>query len=124
MGRKATKWMAVGLLLLGGTPAFAGEADVVAAQAMPEGDGTWRFQVTVRHDDAGWDHYADAYEILDPEGGLLGRRVLLHPHVDEQPFTRSISGVHIPAGLKRVRIRAHDKVHGWGGRELTLELPR
>ncbi len=124
MGRKATKWMVVGLLLLGGTPAFAGEADVIAAKAMPEGEGTWRFQVTIRHDDAGWDHYADAYEILDPEGGLLGRRVLLHPHVDEQPFTRSISGVRIPEDLKRVRIRAHDKVHGWGGRELTLELPR
>ncbi len=124
MGRYGAKWLAAGLLLFGGSAALAGEADVIAAKAMPEGGGTWRFEVTVRHADAGWDHYADAYEILDPEGGLLGRRVLLHPHVDEQPFTRSLSGVRIPGHLKQVRIRAHDKVHGWGGRELTLELPR
>ena len=124
MGRNGAKCLAAGLLLFGGTTALAGEADVIAARAEPEGGGTWRFEVTVRHADAGWDHYADAYEILDPEGKRLGRRVLLHPHVDEQPFTRSISGVRIPADLRRVRIRAHDKVHGWGGRELTLELPR
>ncbi len=110
--------------LAGAASATAGEADVVAARAEAEGGDAWRFEVTVRHADSGWDHYADAYEILDPEGKLLGRRVLLHPHVDEQPFTRSISGVRIPDTLKRVRIRAHDKVHGWGGRELTLELPR
>ncbi len=111
-------------MLLGAPAALAGEADVLAASAKPEGNGTWRFEVTIRHADSGWDHYADAYEILDPEGRVLGRRVLLHPHVDEQPFTRSLSGIHVPQSLKKVRIRAHDKLHGWGGRELTLELPR
>ncbi len=124
MNGKWTGRLAAGLLLLSGSIALAGEADVVAARAEPEGGGTWRFDVTVRHADTGWEHYADAYEILDPEGGLLGRRVLLHPHVDEQPFTRSLSGVRVSGNLKRVRIRAHDKVHGWGGRELTLELSR
>ncbi len=111
-------------VLMGTTSASAGEADVIAATAAPEGGELWRFEVTVRHADTGWDHYADVYEILDPEGRLLGRRVLLHPHVDEQPFTRSVSGVRVPRSLKRVRIRAHDKVHGWGGQELTLKLPQ
>ncbi len=115
-----------GALLLMGTAgtAMAGKADVIAARAEPEGGNMWRFEVTVRHADSGWDHYADAYEIRTPDGKLLGRRVLLHPHVEEQPFTRSLSGVRIPALLGQVRIRAHDKVHGWGGRELTIELPR
>ncbi len=126
MGRnKAGYLLAAGLLIVSGvSAALAGEANVVAARAEPEGGGTWRFEVTIRHADAGWEHYADAYEVLDSQGRLLGRRVLLHPHVDEQPFTRSLSGVRIPEGLKQVRIRAHDSVHEWGGRELMLKLPR
>ena len=76
----------------------------------------------MRHEDAGWDHYADKWQVIGPDGTVLGERVLLHPHDDEQPFTRSQSGIVIPAGVKNVIVRAHDKRHGWGGAELTLEL--
>ena len=113
----------LGVLLLA-APASAGEADVVDARARRTADGSWRFEVTVRHADTGWEHYADEWEVLAPDGTLLGERVLLHPHVEEQPFTRALSGVEIPLGVNRVRIRAHDSVHGYGGRELVLELRR
>ena len=109
-------------LMSGATAALAGEADVVAAQAHAAGDGLWNFDVSVRHADSGWDHYADNFEVLTLDGKLLGRRVLLHPHETEQPFTRSLYGVKIPSGVQKVRIRAHDKVHGHGGRELVIEL--
>lgn len=115
-------WLPLALLAPAG--ALAGEADVVDATATADPDGTWRFEVTVRHDDTGWDHYADAFEILAPDDSVLGVRELLHPHVEEQPFTRSISGVAIPDSVAQVVIRAHDSVDGYGGRELTLELPR
>jgi len=109
-------------MMLGAGAALAGEADVVGAKARAAGGGLWNFDVTVRHEDTGWDHYADAYEVLTLDGKLLGRRVLLHPHETEQPFTRSLYGVKIPAGIKKVRIRAHDKVHGYGGKDVILEL--
>lgn len=102
-------------------PALAGEADVVAAEAERRGD-LWRFSVTVAHADEGWDHYADAWEVRGPDGTVYGVRELLHPHVTEQPFTRSLSGVAIPEGVDRVTIRARDSAHGWGGAEITLEL--
>lgn len=105
------------------TVSFAGEADVVGVKASPGKDGTWSFSVTVRHDDEGWDHYADGWEVLDPEGKVLGKRVLYHPHVGEQPFTRSLGGVEIPKNLSKVVIRAHDSVHGYGGEEVVFELP-
>ncbi len=95
-------------------PLVAGEARVIEVLASPQTDGTWRFSVTVAHDDTGWDHYADKWQVLGPEGELLGERVLLHPHVEEQPFTRSLSGVHIPAAVAVVTVRAHDTVDGWG----------
>lgn len=104
--------------------ATAGEADVVDVRARAEGEGRWRFDVSVEHADAGWDHYADRWEVLDLEGRVLGTRVLLHPHDDEQPFTRSLGGVKIPPGVDKVRLRAHDSVHGFGGIEAEIELPR
>jgi hypothetical protein len=50
--------------------------------------------------DAGWEHYADRWQVLDAGGTVLGERVLLHPHDTEQPFTRSQSGIEIPAGIR------------------------
>ena len=111
-----------GLLMAGS--AWAGEARVLTVGAAPAADGTWRFDVTVRHDDAGWDHYADRWDVLTPDGTVIATRILAHPHVDEQPFKRSLSGVRIPDGVKQVTIRAHDKVHGLGGHEMTVDLPR
>lgn len=105
------------------SPAAAGEADVVAVTVAREAPGSYRFDVTLRHADAGWDHYANAWEVVGPDGRVLGKRVLLHPHVDQQPFTRSLSGVVIPADVRRVTLRAHDSVHGYGGVELTVDLP-
>ena len=112
------------VLGLGAATAAAGEADVVSAEAQREGGGTWRFSVTVRHADAGWDHYADAWEVLAPDGTVLGTRELLHPHVDEQPFTRSLGGVTVPEDVDTVTIRARDSVHGYGGRGVEVDLPR
>lgn len=104
--------------------AGAGEADVVGVEVRAEGPGLWRFDVTVRHDDTGWDHYADKWDVLGPDGTVLGTRTLLHPHETEQPFTRSLSGVAVPDGIARVMVRAHDKVHGYGGKEMTTSLAR
>ncbi|MDZ7708387.1 MAG: hypothetical protein U5J97_10960 [Trueperaceae bacterium] len=86
-------------------------------------DGTYRFSVTVRHRDEGWDHYADVWEVYDPESGeVLGTRELAHPHDTEQPFTRSLSSVRIPGGVRLVAVRAACNVHGFGGREVALDL--
>lgn len=94
-------------------PALAGPPVVERVEAARGADG-WRFDVTVRHADEGWDHYADGWEVLGPDGARLGHRPLAHPHVDEQPFTRSLGGVAIPDGVGAVTVRAHDSVHGWG----------
>lgn len=107
----------------GPEPANAGMADVLDVRANRQPDGSFGFSVTVRHDDAGWDHYADAWEVVGPDGKVLGTRVLLHPHVNEQPFTRSLGGVAIPDGVRTVTVRAHDKVHGHGGIAVAVELP-
>lgn len=102
---------------------LAGEADVISVDITRAGDGTLRFDVTVRHADSGWDHYADRWEVLGPDGEVLATRTLAHPHVGEQPFTRSLSGVKVPEGVGRVTLRAHDSVHGYGGASVARDLP-
>ena len=116
------KWMIFAAALLIPTYAIAGEADVVKVKATKTSDGIYRFDVTVLHADKGWDHYADKWEVVGPGGKVLATRVLAHPHVDEQPFTRSKSGVKVPAGISEVTVRAGDSVHGTGGKEMKVQL--
>lgn len=110
-------------------PAQATQADVLYVRAAQAGDGTWTFTVTVQHPDTGWDNYADGWDVVTPDGAVLlpdadapFTRLLLHPHVDEQPFARSQAGIAIPPGVERVRVRAHSLVRGYGGREVVVDL--
>jgi len=104
-------------------PIFAGEADVIGVKVRKMGENLYQFDVTVSHEDTGWDHYADKWEVLDDKGEIFGTRILHHPHVNEQPFTRSLSDVEIPKNITSVIIRAHDSVHQYGGKVANVQLP-
>ena len=103
---------------------YAGEADVIEVKVKKSGDDTYQFYVTVLHADEGWTHYVDKWDIVAPGGTVLGTRTLYHPHVGEQPFTRSLSGVTIDKAIHKVTIRAHDSVHEYGGKAVTIDLPQ
>lgn len=81
------------------------------------------FSVTLEHADEGWNHYADQWDVMTLDGKLLKSRVLYHPHVDEQPFTRSLSGIRIPPDIKQVKVRARDSLHGFSKNEVVVDLP-
>jgi hypothetical protein len=67
--------------------------------------------------------YADAFRVTTLEGKSLGERILLHDHQNEQPFTRDLYSVKIPAGIKQVIVQGRDQQFGWGGKALTINLP-
>lgn len=102
--------------------AHADPSTIETASAVRSGE-TWRISVTLRHPDTGWDHYADGWEVRTPDGAVLGTRVLAHPHVTEQPFTRSLGGVAIPDGVMQVMIHARCNEDGYTGAPFTLSLP-
>ena len=112
------------LVLLTFGNGYAGQADVLRVEVERTGDNTFHFDVTVHHNDEGWDHYANKWDVVAPDGSVLATRVLHHPHENEQPFTRNLGGVKIPARIPSVSIRAHDAVHGYGGKIQTIQLPR
>jgi hypothetical protein len=113
-------WLA---LLLPWVTVQANEVEVVQTEFSRQGDG-WYVSTTLRHKDAGWDHYADQWRVVDADGKVLGNRILYHPHEHEQPFTRSQSGIRIPSDTTVVFVEAHDKVHGWSKQRVRVDLTR
>lgn len=103
---------------------FAGEADVLNVEVKKTRPNTYQFNITIFHKDEGWDHYANKWDIIAPDGTLLGTRTLHHPHVNEQPFTRNLSDVKIPKKVKAVTVRANDSIHGYGGKVVRVKLPQ
>ena len=101
--------------------ALADDAVIEAAEARPSG-GNWTFSVTLSHGDTGWDDYADGWRVVLEDGTELGTRVLYHPHVDEQPFTRSLTGVEIPEGVTEVFVEARTNTDGWGKARAAVSL--
>lgn len=111
-------------VLLAAPTVQAGEADVLAATARQDMRGAWTVSATILHADEGWNHYADRFDVLSPDGTVLGSRTLFHPHVNEQPFTRSLSSLTIPENVDVITVRAHDSVHELGGATIEVVLER
>ncbi|MCP4488061.1 MAG: hypothetical protein GY820_12185 [Gammaproteobacteria bacterium] len=108
-------------LLVGSGSVQAGEVRIVDVSVRCMADCS--FSVTLQHADTGWQHYANQWDVLTLDGEILKSRVLYHPHVNEQPFTRSLSGVPVPMDLKQVKIRARDLKHGYSSQEYLVDLP-
>ncbi len=111
------------LFLLLSFSSNAGEADVISATVEHSGGDFYRFSVGVAHEDESWEHFAKAWEVLDSDGNILGNRILLHPHINEQPFTRTQT-ISLPENINQVTIRAYDLIHKFGGKEITLDIKK
>lgn len=106
-------------------PADASEErfpDVIAVDPQQAEDGTWRFSVTISSPYDTPQRYADAWRVLGPADEELGVRALTHDHANEQPFTRSLSGVEIPVEVTEVRVQGRDLLNGWGGASVVVSL--
>ncbi|WP_299618345.1 hypothetical protein [uncultured Tateyamaria sp.] len=117
------KHLILAALLVAATPALSEEPVIEDVTVTRTGTDTYRFAVTIRHPDTGWDHYADGWRVLNMEGEELRMRVLFHPHVNEQPFTRSLDGVVIPRGTVQVQVQARDLPAGWNSGTTIVDLP-
>ena len=86
-------------------------SEVVEVKATGQ-TSNYTFAVTIKSPDTGCDRYADWWEVITPEGDLLYRRVLLHSHVDEQPFSRTGGTVAITPE-QEVIVRMHMSDSGY-----------
>jgi hypothetical protein len=95
MSRPCRILLLLPLLLLVPQPLVAGGVEIVFAE-LRRTDGQWQPSVTLRHAD--------------------------HPHVAEQPFTRSGSAFSLPPGTARVIVEARDTVHGWSEDRVEIDI--
>jgi hypothetical protein len=96
--------------------------DVVDAELEPAGDA-WRLSATLSSPYDTPKRYADAFRAVAEDGTVLGVRELAHDHADEQPFTRSLTGLQIPDEVTRITVEGRDRTHGWGGGTVEVEVP-
>ena len=90
------------------------KAQVTFVSASQQFDGSWCFKTSVKHNDEGWDHYANGWEVLDMNGNQLWERPLTHPHVNEQPFTRRLCDIQISPETTKLVVRAKCNKHNYG----------
>ena len=96
--------------------------DIVGVEVSRSGSG-YTFAVTVSSPYDTPQRYADAFRVRAEDGAVYGVKELAHDHASEQPFTRTLSGVQVPAGVGTVLVEGRDQVNGWGGGTQTVELP-
>lgn len=111
------------MILLVTNVVFASDVEIVKVKLTKQ-TGTWRADVTLNHADTGWKHYADAWRLVDEKGSVIGKRTLYHPHVNEQPFTRSLYDFQIPINTKIIFVEAHDLNRGWSANKVKIDLKK
>ncbi len=107
------------------------EANVIAVKVQGS-EGAYRFAVTLKSDETGCEQYANWWEVINEKGELLYRRILVHSHLDTQPFTRSGGSVNIKSD-DVVYVRGHMNKLGYvgavmkgsvaGGFKVVTDLP-
>ncbi len=118
----ATLFLIVSCLALLSSAAYANHAEIIEVKIKSIGNNQYRIDTTIKHADTGWKHYANAWLVFDEEGNKLGERILHHPHVNEQPFTRSLR-LTIAKRVKTIIIKAQDSVHGLNEKGMQIKVP-
>lgn len=97
--------------------------DVLEAELAPSGD-EWMIAVTISSPYDTPERYADGWRVMTPDGEVLAEHDLAHDHANEQPFTRRRGPFTIPREVTEVEVEGRDRAHGYGGRSVTVTVPR
>ncbi|MBB4930764.1 hypothetical protein F4561_001584 [Lipingzhangella halophila] len=97
--------------------------DVREVEVEEGSGGTVDLAVTISSPYDTPERYADGWRVKGPDDTVYGEHELAHDHQNEQPFTRTQSGVRIPDGVDEVVVEGRDSEHGYGGATETVEVP-
>ena len=124
LARRSLLLMALGGLALSVCAQDQKYPDVVGVRVVERSPGMFDFDVTISSPYDTPSRYADGFRVMDEDGRtVFGVRPLGHDHASEQPFTRDLYGVKLPAGVRKVVVQARDQQNGWGGGTKAVDLP-
>lgn len=97
--------------------------EVVDAELESSGGGEeYALSVTISSPYDSPRRYADGWRVMDGEGEVLGRHELMHDHANEQPFTRTQTGLEIPEEVEEITVEARDSQNGYGGEIVAVPV--
>ena len=97
--------------------------DVIRVDITRDADGTHTIAATVSSPYETVDHFVNAITVQAPAGEELARLDLVEAHVDQQPFTETLTGVEIEPSMTEVVVRGHDSINGWCGLTIRADVP-
>jgi len=109
----------LGLLLA--TAAQAGEPRVTWVEVTEE-VRSHTITAVLEHDDEARYHFLDGWRVTTPEGEVLAEQGFRHPRPQAPPRRATLTKIRLPEGVERIRVEAHDRLHGWGGNPVVVEL--
>jgi hypothetical protein len=102
---------------------LAKEVEITKVELEPTGS-TWTVHVTLRHDDQGFEHYANGWRLVDAKKNVIAAQELYHPHDKKKSFTDSKANIKIPSQTKLVFLEAQAKPHGWSKQRVRIDLTK
>lgn len=128
MPRTLVRFLALLLVSLLSPPGWGDPVHVVGAEFVRRPGARWDLILALAHEDQDGQHFCDRVEALDQDGRRIFFGSFYRPmprDVEEDgPMRRRIRPVPLPEGVTSLRIRAHCKVSGWGGRALEVDLSK
>lgn len=109
------------LAALSALPLSAEAPRLLDATAVSDG-ATWTVSLTLVHADSGWDHYASGVKVLAPDGTLLVKHDIAHPHEPGVPFTEVVSGIAVAKGTDHILVRLRCTLDGWEAQPHRIDL--
>lgn len=111
----------VAMVLIAGPLSAQEFPDVIGAELIQRGD-SWTVSATLSSPYDSAERYADGFRVLDDHLQVLGVRTLWHDHANEQPFTRSLTGLVISEGVRFLWVQGRDQAFGWGGQVVRIRV--
>jgi hypothetical protein len=94
--------------------------DIKSVEIEKVDESTADLSVTVSSPYDSPERYADGWRVLDQDDQVLGEHTLAHDHADEQPFTRTQTGLTVPDGTQELTVQGRDLKNGYGGQTATV----
>lgn len=98
-------------------------ADVQVKRDSADQSGIYHFEVTIEHEDKGWDDYLEAWEVFGPDGRILASRPFFKPQPEKSKSVTALTGVIVPEDIETVTIRARTYPVGLEGEPFEVKIP-
>lgn len=102
-------------------PVLAGPANIAMVKITGI-ESSMTIEVVLKHDDDGWEHYADSVAIFTTAGEKLANVAIKRPHAGHDYISVRLNNLDLPEGTEALIIKGNCSIDGWVGQPVTVSL--